>query len=70
MSGDFKVKGINYEGTESRFGGDDHDRIAKILHGEDLSLDIIIDNDWIFNSSKLILHDTSDNDNKNNNRHI
>lgn len=64
VAGDFKVIGINDEGTASRFGGDDLDKIAKILNGEDLSLDIIIDNDWIFNSSKLILHDTSGNDHK------
>jgi len=59
MSTDFKVIGINDEGTEVRFGGDDLDKINRILNGENLSLDIIIDNEWSFNSGKLVIRDSS-----------
>lgn len=64
MSGDFKVIGINDQGTESKHGGDDLDKVNRILNGDDLDVTIVIDNDWIFNSSKLILHDASGDNNK------
>lgn len=59
--GDFKVIGINDEGTSVKHGGDDLDKIARILNGEELSLTINIDNEWSFNDSKLVLIDTTGN---------
>ncbi|MDN5845390.1 MAG: hypothetical protein L0H53_03855 [Candidatus Nitrosocosmicus sp.] len=55
----FKVLGINDAGTPLRFGGDDLDKINNILNGQDLTLDIVIDNEWSFNSNKLVLRDSS-----------
>jgi len=62
MSGDFKVIDINDPGLSSKFGGDDLDKINRILNGEDLSLDILIDNEWSFKHNKLVIRDfTGDN---------
>lgn len=57
MSTDFKVIGISDAGTSIRFGGDDLDKINNILNGTDLSLDILIDNEWSFKHNKLVIRD-------------
>ncbi|MDR4490813.1 MAG: hypothetical protein R2685_07915 [Candidatus Nitrosocosmicus sp.] len=61
-AGDFKVIDINDAGLPNKFGGDDLDKINRILNGEDLSLDILIDNEWSFKHNKLEIRDfTGDN---------
>lgn len=61
MSGDFKVTGINDTGSSVMFGADDLDKINRILNGENLSLNITIDNEWKFKHNKLVIMDFSGN---------
>ena len=44
-------------GTSIKFRADDLDKIDNIINGEDLELDILIDNEWSFNpNTQLTLY--------------
>lgn len=61
MSSDFKVTGIGDAGTGERFGTDDLDKINKILNGENLGLNILINNEFKIKHTKLVIMDVSGN---------
>ena len=57
----FKVINISDPGTSTRHGGDDLDKIAKLLNGVDIIDPAIINTDFIFKNNKLTFRDLSDN---------
>lgn len=61
MSSDFKVTGIGDPGSGERFGADDLDKINRILNGENLSLNILIDNEFKIKHNKLVIMDVNSN---------
>lgn len=56
---DFKVIGIGDPGSSVMFGGDDLDKVNKILNGTDLLLNINFNNEVHFKSNKFVMWDFS-----------
>ena len=56
----FKIINISDPGTSTRHGGDDLDKIAKLLNGTDIIDPVIINTDFIFKNNKLTFRDLSD----------